>query len=272
MKSKLHLLATTALLCVMAFDNKTSWKIDEAGNLVLKDGNPVYIASDGKELMIDQTTISKLNGEARGHREAKEAAEAKLKVYEGLDPEIARKAIETVGKIDAKKLIDAGEVDKLTDQIKSQFTTQLGEKDAANATLQSRIDNMMVDGLFNGSQFVRENIAVPPDMFQAYFRSNFKVEGDKVVAYGKDGNRLLSKTKAGEYAEPDEALQLLVEMHPQKDVIMKANVGSGTGSGGGGGNRGQGRNMKRSEFDKLTPAQKAETSAKIGKGEMMLTD
>ncbi len=57
-------------------------KLDENGYVVVQDGKPVYVHDDGKEVAFDapQTVqkISTLNGEAKQHREAKEAAEAKL--------------------------------------------------------------------------------------------------------------------------------------------------------------------------------------------------
>lgn len=253
------------------------WKTDEAGALVLKDGNPVYIDATGAEKVVEAGTITRLNAEAREHRIAKEEALSKLKAFEGIDdPEIARKALDTVKKLDAKKLIDAGEVDKLQDQIKQQFTAQLAEKDGALSSLQAKLDNMLVSDVFKSSEFVRDNLAVPRDMFEATFRSNFKVEEGKVVAYGKDGNRLLSKSRAGEYADADEALRLLVEAHPQKDVIIKANTGNGSGNTGGGGNRAPGaKTISSADFKAMQindPTQAAEIAAKVGKGEMQFKD
>ena len=259
------------LLASVAFNNP-AWKLDDKGAVVLKDGNPVYVDASGKEMTVDHTTISRLNGEAKGHREAKETAEAALKKFDGLDPDLARKSIETVSKLDAKKLIDSGEVDTLTKQIKDQFTGQLSEKDKSINTLQSQLDNMHIDRVFDGSEWLRNNIAVPRDLFQASFRNNFKVEKGEVVAYDKVGNRLLSKSKAGEYATPEEALQLLVEQHPQKEMILKAQTGNGTGSNGNGGNRGNGKVVKRDDFAKLPPAEQANVSAKVRAGEMTLTD
>jgi len=270
----MKLINTISFLALLtAYDSGSpGWKVDSEGKMVLKDGNPIYVDINGREQTVGGDTISNLRKEAQTNRERAEAAEQKLKAFDGLDPEIAKKALDTVKNIDAKKLIDAGEVEKVKNEIKTEFTNQLTEKDNANKTLQSRIDNMLIDGVFSNSNFVRDNIAVPSDMFQATFRSNFKVEDGKLNAYDKSGNRLMSKQRAGEYADPEEALQLLVEMHPQKDVIMKANVGNGTGNGGGGGNRGTGRNIKRGEFDKLGPVQKAEISKKVSAGEMTLTD
>ena len=254
----------------------SGWKTDENGALVLNDGNPVWVDSEGSEMVVEAGTLTRIHAESKSHRAAKEEALTKLKAYEGIDdPEIARKALDTVKKLDAKKLIDAGEVDKLTDQIKQQFSAQMAEKDGALNGLQAKLDSMLIGDVFKSSEFVRDSLAVPRDMFEATFRSNFKVEEGKVVAYGKDGNRLLSKSRAGEYADADEALQLLVEAHPQKDVIIKAQTGSGSGNTGGGGNRGAGRVISSADFNKLqitNPQQAAEIAAKVGAGEMQFKD
>ena len=65
-------------------------KLDENGHVVVQDGKPVYVHDDGKEVAFDalQTvaTITRLNGEAKTHREAKEQFEAQAKAFEGLDP------------------------------------------------------------------------------------------------------------------------------------------------------------------------------------------
>lgn len=249
-----------------------SWKLDENNNIVLRDGDPVYVDANGLEKTVGVDTIAKLNKEAKDHREAKEEALKKLKEYEGIDPQKAREALETVSKLDATKLIDSGEVDKLKAQITQQFQTQLTEKDSAYNDLKSKYENMIVDSTFSNSDFIRNNVAVPVDMFEAKFRNNFKVENGEVVAYGFDGSRLMSKTRAGEYASCEEAMQILAESHPQKDVILKANPGNGSGSGTGGGSNGRGRYISRSDLEKLSPAQQAEIAGKMAKGEIQLTD
>ncbi|MBO7735350.1 MAG: hypothetical protein J6S67_22480 [Methanobrevibacter sp.] len=249
-----------------------SWKLDENNNIMLRDGDPIYVDANGVEKTVGVDTIARLNKEAKDHREAKEEALAKLKAYEGIDAQKAREALETVSKLEANKLIDTGEVDKLKAQITQQFQTQLAEKDTAYGELKSKFDNMLIDNMFANSEFIRNNVAVPVDMFEAKFRNNFKIENNDVVAYGYDGSRLMSKTRAGEYATTEEAMQILAEGHPNKDIILKANPGNGSGSGTGGGANGGGRYMKRSEFEKLSPVQQAEIAGKIGKGEIQLTD
>jgi hypothetical protein len=260
------------LLSSAAYENKGGWKLDADGKIEMKDGNPVWVDANGGEAVLDRDTISRLNGEAKKLRERAEAAETTVKKFEGLDPDKARSALDTLGKIDQKKLIDAGEVDKVRETIKAEFTGLIAEKDKAINEARSALDTERVNNLFAASEFIRDRIAVPRDMFEATFRSNFKVEDGKIIAYDKAGNRLMSKAKIGEYADTSEALELLVEAHPQKDVILKANSGQGSGSGGGGGNRGGGRVIKRADFEALPGNKQAEISQSVLKGEMQLVD
>jgi len=79
----------------------------------------------------------------------------------------------------------------------------------------------------------------------------------------------MSKKNAGEFADPNEALELLVEMHPQKDTILKASGAGGSGNNGGGGARGAGRTMKRDDFLALSPADQSTIATK---GETQIVD
>ncbi|WP_274571133.1 hypothetical protein [Neisseria leonii] len=93
-------------------------KLDENGYAVLHDGKPVYVHEDGKEVPFDAAAamekIGSLNAEAKRHREAKDAAESRLKAFEGIeDAAAAKKALATVRNFDDKKLIDAGEAERV---------------------------------------------------------------------------------------------------------------------------------------------------------------
>lgn len=269
------LLITTA---PRAFNNP-GWKMDGDKIAVDGDGNPIFVNSAGQEQSVKGDTISNLNNEAKNHRTGKETAEAALNKYRDasgklIDPEAAFKAIDTVKNIDSKKLIDAGEVDKVRDSIRAEYNAQLSEKDNALKTANETINGMKIASLFDSSEFVRDGIAVPRDMFQATFGNRFKVgEDGKVEAFDASGNRLMSKTNVGEYAKGDEALKLMVEAHPQKDVILKPQQHGGSGNGGNGGQRGQtGRTMKRADFDALDPGAKAQAGAAMAKGEITVVD
>lgn len=259
---------------VAAFDpGKAGWKMSADGKTIeIKDGNPIWVDATGAEATMAGDTIARLNGEAKANRIRAETAEATVQTFKDIDPVAAKKALDIVKNIDAKKLIDAGEVEKVRTEISGQFQTQLNEKDKALGSLQERIDNMTVGNIFNNSSFVRDRIAVPQDMFEASFRQNFKVKDGKLEAYDKSGNRIMSRTKVGDYADPDEALEIMVDQHPQKAVILKANNNSGSGNNGNGGNNTGARVVRRADFEKMTPAQQASTSQEAIKGLLQLVD
>lgn len=249
-----------------------SWKFDDNGNIVMKDGNPVYVDSNGDEKTVAVDTISRLNREAKDHREAKEAALAKLKAFDGLDAVKAREALEKVSKYEHQIKLDEGKLDEVKNAITTQYEAQLDEKTKALTELQTRFDNMLISNVFANSDFIRDNVAIPRDMFEATFRHNFHVEDGKVTVYDNDGNRLYSKERSGEPATPEEGLRILTEARADRDSILRANVGSGSGNSGRGGGNGGGRYIKRSDYEKLPASEKLEYSKKITKGEMVLTD
>ncbi len=278
MKIRNILLATTAtIVAATAFENRAGWKMDGDKIAVDADGNPIWLSATGQESSVKGETIANLNAEARTHRTAKEAAEAALAKYRDasgklIDPETATRAIETISKIDAKTLIDAGKVDEVREQMRNEFTGQITELNNGLAERDNKINAMMIDGVFKGSEFIAERVAMPRDFFESNMRGNFKVEDGKIAAYDKAGNRIMSKKSVGDYADPNEALEILVDQHPQKDHILKAPDAGGSGNNGGGGNRGGGRTIKRADFDAFDPLKQSQVAVQASKGEMSIVD
>ncbi|WP_111884618.1 DUF6651 domain-containing protein [Acinetobacter sp. CFCC 11171] len=220
-------------------------KLDENGHVVVQDGKPVYVHDDGKEVAFDapQTvaTITRLNGEAKTHREAKEQFEAQAKAFEGLDPVKVKEALNIVQNLDAKKLVDAGEVDKvkaeITEALKQTYEPQLQKLTQERDSVQQQLHSELIGGGFARSKFIQDNIAVPVDMIQATFGKNFQIENGKVVAVGTDGQKIYSRTRPGEIADFDEALETLVGGYQHKDSILKGSQAGGAGFQGGDGNK-----------------------------------
>lgn len=242
-------------------------KLDENGHMVVQDGKPVYIADDGKEIAFDAAAaiakITQLNGEAKGHRERAEQAEAALKAFEGVDPAEARKAVEIVKNLDAKKLVDAGEIERVKAEIAKSYTSQLEEATKKIQTLEDALYGEKIGGSFARSKFIAEKLAIPADLVQARFGSAFKVEDGQIVAYDHTGSKIYSRSRPGEVADFDEALEFLIDNYPQKNYILKSSGGSGGGTPGSrGGGTGE-KVMQRSEFEKLDPATQA---AKVKEG------
>lgn len=235
-------------------------KLTPEGHAVVADGKPVYVHDDGKEVAFDApgtvATITRLNSEAKGHRERAEAAEAKYKPFEGIDdPAKARKALEMVANLDAKKLVDAGEKDKaIAEAIKA-----VEEKYAPIAkeaeTLKGQLHNHMVGGAFSRSKFIAEKFATEGpagvEIAQALFGTRLKVEDGKVVGYDAQGNKLYSRARPGELADPDEAIELLVEAHPHKAHLLKGSGATGGGAQGGAAGAGAGgkKTVTRAQWD-----------------------
>ncbi|HAT3689673.1 hypothetical protein M8Q32_23215, partial [Enterobacter hormaechei] len=165
-------------------------------------------------------------------------------------------------KIDQKKLIDAGAVDQVKAEITKVFQQQLEEANSKTQQLETQLYDEMIGGRFGGSKFISEKMAIPSEFVRSYFGQNFKIEDGKVVAYDGQGNKVFSRTKPGELASFDEALESLVESHPQKDYILKSSGNSGGGSHQSQHQAGQ-KTMKRAAFDALPPA---EQQAAIGGG------
>lgn len=250
------------------------------------DGKPIFLEDDGKEVAIDvphtRTTITRLNGESKAFRERAEKAEGDLKKFEGLDdPEAARKAIETLANIEAGKLITAGKVEEIKaaakkaaeDQVAAAqkgYTEKLAITEKERDQLRADLYGEKVGSSFNRSKFITEKSAIPADLMQARFGSAFKVEEGKIIAYDPAGNKLFSRTKAGEIADFDEALEMLVDAYPYRDQILKGANHSGSGARPGSNGSGGKRTITRADFDRLGPAE--QRAAAFGKDAMQIVD
>ena len=252
-------------------------KLDEAGHAVLDNGLPVYTHDDGKDAPFDAAsavaTIARVNAEAKGHREkAKEARDA-LKAFEGIDDaEAALKALGIVKNLDAKKLVDAGEVEKVRAEaikaIEDKYAPALKERDELKATLVSE----KIGGAFSRSKLIAEKLAIPADMVQARFGDRFKVEDGSLVAYDAHGNKIYSRSKPGEVAGFDDALEVIIDQYPYRDNILKGSGATGGGALGAGGAKGGARTITRAQFDASNPMERAKIGMAAAKGEVNLVD
>jgi hypothetical protein len=248
------------------------WKINAENQIEVRDGNPIWVNDDGSEGAVQGNAIARLNAENKTNRERAEKAEASLKPFEGLDPTVVKDALDKVGKIDAKSLIDAGQVD----QLKAQYEARLNETTAKfgeeNGSLKSRLENLIRENAFSGSRFVAEELAIPRSAAEAVFGKHFKVEGDQLVAVDKAGNPIASKKNFGANADLDEALSIILESHPERDQYLKAAGNGGSGAPNNAGRLPSSQRMSRSDFEKLSPAAQKAIATKAGAGEMQILD
>lgn len=241
-------------------------KLDDQGHVVVQDGKPVYVHDDGKEVAFDApgtvSTISRLNGEAKSHRERAEAAEQALKGFEGItDPAAALKALSTVKNLDDKRLVDAGEVEKVKAEAIKAIEDRYAPMVKENETLKGQLNSHLIGGAFASSKFIAEKFAAEGpagvEIARALFGNSLKVEDGKVVGYDQSGNKLYSRARPGELASAEEAIELLVDSYPHKNSILKGTGANGGGAGHGGGNGGGKKTMSREQFNQVDPAARA---------------
>ena len=239
-------------------------KLDDKGFAVLLDGKPVYVGDDGKEMAYDvPDLVSKVNSRAQQNEriegENKEL-KTRLAAFEGIeDPKAAIKALNIVKSMDGKTVVDAAEVDRRIAEAAKVYETRLGDSVKQNEALENQLFEVLIGGSFAASQFIKDKLVLPADFVQAKFGTNFGVEKGKVYAVDSEGNKILSKAKPGELASVDEALEILIMGHPQKDSLLKGTNASGGGAQGGGNRMGAGgkRTITRDQFDQLGVAEQA---------------
>ena len=249
-----------------------------------EDGVPVYVLSDGAEQAYDGEELAKkvgeVNQEAARNRTALKEAKDKLKPFEGIDDlgkwrEDADKALTTIANLDSKALIDAGKVEEIKaaaikviedrhqDQIREKYEPAIKERDE----LRGQLHKEMIGGRFARSKFIEDKVAVPTPMVEAYFGHHFSIEDNRIAAKHADGSPVYSKAKPGEPADFEEALELIIEMSPFKENILKGTNRRGGGAPGSGNGSALGeKKMSRLDADKLSRENPVEMAKRMSDG------
>ncbi len=249
------------------------WKINDTGSIEVQSGNPVWVHEDGTEGVIQGNVITKLNSEAKGHRERAEKAEATLKTFEGLDVEAARAAIDKVSKFDQKQLFDSAGVEAVKADLSKQFQAQLAEKDAAYAKLQGTLDSTKLEVAINGSQYVRELTSLPSEAAVAFVQKFVRVENGEVVVIGADGQPIASKKSIGQLASVDEGIATLLEGREDRDKYLRAPTTGGSGAGHGAGRTANGtQTYTRAQFETMNAHQRKDVAKQISEGKVTVVD
>jgi|GEM_PF-1413352 len=268
------------------------WKLDEAGQVIIQDGNPVFTHPDGREEPFNGDSalirLGELKNEAKTHRQ--KYSELKKKVQPILDAS----DIEDVGEFlteaqEAMKLVksykekgspSAEEIERIKQGVAELFEGRIKEKDKAHqrevetrdqaiAASKNQLHRMMVKSQFEQSEFLREKTYVIPEMGYNTFGKNFIVEekpGEDPVVYAVDnsGEKIFS-LQGSKYADPQEAIEILVRSHPKANQMLRTTPG---GSGAGGGQEGKpftGKTIASS--DKAAASRNID---KIAKGEVVV--
>ena len=251
--------------------------------VVLKDGLPVFVLDNGTEQEMDvAATIDGLNkklvaseDEKQRHYDKAQTLKAELKPFKGLNVEKANEALGIVKNLKDKELLDASGIEVVKKELTADLTKAFGEKETELKTAFSEerkeweksnlgqeqvirrlvIDNKFAtDPHFNTVGEIQAKTIYPASDAAQIFGKNFDVkmhEGKAVcVAKYDDGKPVMSKIRIGEPAEFSEAMGIIIDVHPHKEVIM--NTGPGGGPAGSRGNL----TADGKKFEAMTPKEK----------------
>jgi hypothetical protein len=199
--------------------------------------------SEAKLLKEQMATKEKLKAE----REAREALEAKLKAFEGLDPAKVKELVEANAKAEEKRkqeeekrLVQAGEFDRLKAMMADSFKTEktaiegkLTETSTALDAAMKTINELTVGSAFNSSSFIGEETVLTPRIARDAYGPHFEIENGVPIAYDKPKGADKRTKLVGSDGEPlgfEDAIKKLVESAPDKDQILKSKLKQGARS------------------------------------------
>lgn len=232
----------------------------------IREGKPLYLNDAGEEVLGDLPgaiqTIKTRVEEREVYKTRAEAAEMKLKVWEGKDVEAVDRALQLVKDFDNQKLIAADQVKTLREEsireYKEGAERQLREKEEKIGALSEQLDaagkkSLLADALgykINEKPVFRQ-IAVETAV--SNFGQHFvRQEDGSYRAFFDPATKqkpVLSKSTF-EPAPPAEALKIIVDAHPDRGLFL-----AGTGSTGSGGpgvpGRGGSKTITRGEFEAM---------------------
>lgn len=219
-------------------------KVDENGNVVLKDGEPVYII-DGAEVTFNAAAVHASLGTIRKERdEAKaenEKLTARLRRFGSTEEQLAEaeKKLKLAANVDDKTLADAGKLDEvIANRLKTHTEASAQEKAALEAKvneLSGKLRTVLISSKF-GKTPLAQGLYLTSDAIEAMFGPHFEVDGDNVVAFRdpqSKKDKIYSKKDPGKLADFDEALEVVVTSHPNYKKWKKPmNVSGGDAPGG----------------------------------------
>ena len=252
---------------------------DESGVLSTDDstGNPLVFDDvkdpekknpfplDGISLY---TKIPSLNEEAKTHRLKAKEFETKLEAYKNIDPVKAREAIEKLKGLKAGDLTKAEEVEKLKKEITAAYEAKMADIQKAYETKitdisselaqkDQRIYDLAISDRFARSKYFsggEKSLSwMTSSMAKSFLGSYFKVEDSQVVGY-VNGNRIMGREDPVKLADFEEALDIIIANHPEKDSILRA-IPGGSGAHGNAGEAGK-ATISRAVFEGMDAAAK----------------
>lgn len=167
-------------------------------------------------------------------------AQTKLKLYEGIDPEIARKMLADQAAAEEELKLKRGEFEAIRKQMmekheaeKKELLDRLTNSDSKVERLTQIMENQIVGSHFDTSTFITEETVLTPSKARALYGAHFDVVESAVVGYDKprgEANRAPLVDASGKPLPFKEAIKTIIEADPDKDALLRAKAKPGSGS------------------------------------------
>lgn len=210
----------------------------DAAKKIADDEAAAKAAAAGKTTVDDDT--AKLLKELMAYKQRAKDAEDKAKIYEGIDPEAARKALAAQVEAERKSLEDKGEYKRILEQVNEANGKTVADKDKAIAakdaeveTLKSQINRLSIGNSFGASTFIAEELVLTSTKAEVLYGNHFEVEDGKVIAYDKprgQADRTPLVNGKGESLGFEDAIKKIVQADPDFERMKRSAMKKGAGS------------------------------------------
>lgn len=169
-----------------------------------------------------------------------ELAELKRSV-DGIDLDAVRQLLADKKDAETKELESKGDYDRLKQRMADEHAVEVARLAAENLVLKTQfetangaINELTVGAKFNQSNFIKEELVLPPAKARALYGDYFDLEDGVVVGYDKPRGAASRTALVDAYGKPvafDAAMSKIIEADAEKDHLLKSKGKQGAGSG-----------------------------------------
>lgn len=179
---------------------------------------------------------------AKSEKAAREALEAKLKEFDGIDPVAIRELLAKQQKAQEEELEKKGQWDVLKQNMAKQHKEEREKLEGQIVELQglvkqreSTIDELTIGSQFSNSKFLKEETTLASaTKARALYGQHFELVDGVLTAFDKPKgakDRAPLVDASGNALEFDVAMRKIIESDPDKDALLRTAAKPGAGSG-----------------------------------------